>query len=260
VTVRQLLGHSAGVHPYTDLDEFGSFMRPAADTAAQRKAFAARVLSEKPLFAPGTKHVYSNAGVALAGMVAERVTGQSYEKLVDSLVFRPLGGRAQFGNPGIDTVPQPFGHTRRRGNQARIVDPRDIEFVVPPVVVAAGDASVTLADYGKFLQMHLRGLRGMDGVVKSTTITDLHAAIAPVDSGTKYGAGWGVGITRDGFETHGHTGSAGAYIAIAAIQPARDFAVAILTNIGGDNDVMPEVSKLRAVVSDRLGPHNSGPR
>jgi len=255
ITIRQLLGHSAGIRPYTDLGDFGSFMRASGDTVAQRKAFAAHVLSEKPLFAPGTKHTYSNAGVALAGIVAERLTGQSYEKLVDSLVFRPLGGRAQFGNPGRDTLPQPFGHTRRRGNQARIVDPRDADYVVPPVMAAAGDASVTLTDYAKFLQMHLRGLRGIDGLLKATTIRDLHAAIPPVDSsGTKYGAGWGVGTTRDGFETHGHSGSAGAYIAIAAIQPARDFAVAILTNIGGDNDVLPEVAKLRAVVTQRLAP------
>jgi CubicO group peptidase (beta-lactamase class C family) len=253
-TIRQLLGHSAGIRPYTDLDEFGSFMRPTGDSVAQRKAFAARVLSEKPLFAPATKHTYSNAGVALAGVVAERITGQSYEKLVDSLVFRPLGGRAQFGNPGTDTVPQPFGHTRRRGNEARIVDPRDADYVVPPAIVAAGDVSVTLTDYAKFLQMHLRGLRGVDGILKATTIRDLHTAIAPVDSGTKYGAGWGVGITRDGFETHGHSGSGGAYIAIAAIQPARDFAVAILTNMGGDNDVLPEVAKLRPIVTQRLAP------
>lgn len=253
-TIRQLLGHSAGIRPYTDLGEFGSFMRSTSDTVAQRKAFAVHVLSQKPLFAPGTRHTYSNAGVALAGIVAERITGRSYEKLVDSLVFKPLGGRAQFGNPGTDTVPQPFGHTRGRGNQPRIVDPRDADYVVPPVIVAAGDASMTLMDYAKFLQMHLRGLRGVDGLLKAATIRDLHAAIAPVDTGTKYGAGWGVGITRDGFETHGHSGSAGAYIAIAAIQPVRDFAVAILTNIGGDNDVFPEVAKLRPVVTQRLAP------
>ncbi|MFL5582654.1 MAG: serine hydrolase domain-containing protein [Gemmatimonadaceae bacterium] len=253
-TVRQLLGHAAGVRPYTDLREFGSFMRSTGDPAAQRLAFAARVLSEKPLFVPGTKHAYSNAGVAIAGMVAERITGRPYETLVDSLVFRPLGGRARFGNPGTDAAPQPFGHARRRGSRARVIDPRDAEYVVPAVIAAAGDASVTLTDYGKFLQMHLRGMRGIDGVLKAATIKDLHTAIAPVDSGTHYGAGWGIAVTRDGFETHGHAGSAGAYIATAAIQPARDFAVAILTNIGGDDDVLPEVSKLRPIVTRRLAP------
>jgi CubicO group peptidase (beta-lactamase class C family) len=251
-TVRQLLGHSAGIRSYTDLREFGSFMRPTGDTAAQRRAFAARLLSEPSLFAPGTQHAYSNAGVALAGIVAERITGQPYEKLVDSLVFRPLGGHAQFGNPGTDAAPQPFGHTRGRGSQARIVDPRDVEFVVPPVITSAGDASVTLMDYGKFLQMHLRGMRGIDGVVKATTIRELHTAIAPVDSGTKFGAGWGFATTADGFETHGHTGSGGAYIAVAAIQPSRDFAIAILTNIGGNDDVLPAMAKLRAVITPRL--------
>jgi CubicO group peptidase (beta-lactamase class C family) len=253
-TVRQLLGHSAGIRPYTDLREFGPFTRATGDRVELRKAFAERVLAEKPVFAAGTKHAYSNAGVALAGMVAERVTGQLYETLVDSLVFRPLGGRALFGNPGTDTAAQPLGHTRERGNRARIIGPNEADFVVPTVIAAAGDASVTLPDYGKFLQMHLRGLRGVDGVLQAATIKELHTAIAPVDGPTKYGAGWGVATTADGFETHGHSGSAGAYIAIAAIQPVRDFAIAILTNIGGDADVLPAVSKLRPIITQRLAP------
>ena len=91
-------------------------------------------------------------------------------------------------------------------------------------------------------------------MLRAATIRELHTAIAPVDTGMKLAAGWGFAVTKDGFETHGHSGSAGAYIAIAAIQPTRDFALAILTNIGGDWDVLPEVGKLRAIVSQRLAP------
>ena len=251
VTVRQLMGHAAGVRPYTDLREFGSFMRSSGPAMEQRKLFVARLLSEKPLFPPGTKHVYSNAGVALAGIMTERLTGRSYEALVDSLVFRPLGGRARFGNPGTDSVAQPFGHVRSRGG-VKIIDPRDRDYVVPQVITAAGDASVTLEDYGRFLQQHLRGLRGVDGLLKAATVRELHTPIAPVDTSAGYAAGWGV-VIRDGVETHGHSGSGGAYIAITAIQPTRDFAVAFLTNIGGD-DVMADFSKLRPVLTAKFWP------
>jgi CubicO group peptidase (beta-lactamase class C family) len=226
-------------------------MRPSGPPMEQRKLFVARLLSGKPLFPPGTKHVYSNAGVALAGIMAERLTGRPYEALVDSLVFEPLGGRARFGNPGTDSVAQPFGHVRSRGG-AKVIDPRDVDYVVPQVITAAGDASVTLEDYGRFLQPHLRGLRGVDGLLKAATVKELHTPIAPVDTSNGYAAGWGVAI-RDGVETHGHSGSGGAYIAITAIQPARDFAIAFLTNIGGD-DVMAGFSKLRPVLTAKFLP------
>jgi CubicO group peptidase (beta-lactamase class C family) len=249
VTVRQLMGHAAGIHPYTDLSEFGSFRRSTRDTTGQRLAFAKRILSEKPLFPPGSKHVYSNAGVALVGIMAERVTGRPYEALVDSLVFRPLGARARWGNPGLDSSPQPMGHAAARSG-IKVIPATDEDYVMPPVIVPAGDASPTLGDYARFLQMHLRGLRGRDDGLESSTIQELHAAIAPADTAVDWAFGWGV-VIRDGVRTHGHSGSAGAYIAITAIQPSKDVAIAFMTNIGGDG-VLAQFSKLRPRLQQRL--------
>lgn len=43
------------------------------------------------MFAPNAKATYSNVAFILLGIVLENITGKSYEDLVDSLFFRPLG-------------------------------------------------------------------------------------------------------------------------------------------------------------------------
>ena len=64
-----------------------------------------------PSARPGTS-IYSNVGYALAGLMAEQVTGHSWEDLMRKRVFEPLGMlSAGFGPPGhAGRVDQPWGH------------------------------------------------------------------------------------------------------------------------------------------------------
>jgi CubicO group peptidase (beta-lactamase class C family) len=254
-----LLAHAGGINPYHTTEGWDWFYKLTGTPTEQRAAFAARLLREAPAFTPGTKHEYSNAGVALVGAMAERVTGRTYQQLVSDLVFAPLGGRAAFGNPGLDAVPQPFGHVRGFFGRVKIVAPNDPDSTPPKVLEPSGDVSVSLPDYGAFLQMHLRGLEGLegrDGVLRAATIKTLHTPVAPSDPAVGWALGWGVAV-RDGVELHGHTGSNGSYIAIAAIEPARDLAIAIITNIGGDDDTLSAFTKLRPIVIAHLMQHGN---
>jgi CubicO group peptidase (beta-lactamase class C family) len=249
VTVRQLLGHAGGIQPYTTDKAMAWAYKLQGTPTDQERAFLERVLGEAPRSSAGTKHEYSNAGGAIAGMMAARAGGRSYEQLVDDLVFTPIGGHALFGNPGLDRSPQPWGHVRGHFGKVREVLPTEQEFTVPRVFEAAGDASVSLPDYGRFLQLHLRGLRGQDASLKAATIQALHAAIPPFDPSVTWGMGWGA-TTIDGVVSHVHAGSAGAYIALATIQPSRDVAFAIVTNVGADGlDLERSLSRLRPEIA-----------
>jgi CubicO group peptidase (beta-lactamase class C family) len=201
VTVRQLLGH-ARIQPYPPDKALAWAYKLSGTPAEQDRAFLERVLAEAPRFPAGTKHEYSNAGGAIAGMMAERAGARPYEQLVDDLVFTPIGGHALFGNPGLDRSPQPWGHVRGHFGKTREVLPTEQEFTVPRAFEAAGDVSVSLPDYGRFLQLHLRGLRGQDASLKAATIQALHAAIPPLDPSVTWGMGWGA-TTIDGvFRTY----------------------------------------------------------
>lgn len=250
VSVRQLLGHASGIPQYRTSESLQPLLWLQGTPTEQRQAFLARVLAEPPRFEPGTRHEYSNAGGALAGAMAERIAGSAYRQLVQELVFAPLGGHAAFGNPGLAATPQPWGHTRTILGTVTEVTPTDIVYTTPPAIEPAGDVSLSPQDYGRFLQLHLRGLRGRDDVLKAETIQDLHRPVAPVNPGSGSAMGWSL-MPRDGARSHEHVGSYGAYVAYATIQPSRDVAVGAFTNVGGGQDLRDAVGRVALTIAAR---------
>jgi len=243
VSVRQLLAHAGGIPPYRTRQSLQGLLSLSGTPSEQRFAFVQRVLTEPPRFEPGTRHEYSNAGPAIAGAMAERIGGSPYQQLVQQLVFAPLGGKAAFGNPGLAAEPQPWGHIRTNLGALEIA-PANPVYTTPLAIEPAGDASPSIADSGRFLQLYLRGLRGRDDVLKAATIQDLQR-----DPGSAMA--WAV-TTRDGVESHQHFGSYGAYVAYAVIQPSRDIAVGAFTNLGGGQDLREAVAKIALQIATRV--------
>jgi CubicO group peptidase (beta-lactamase class C family) len=246
-----LLSHTGGIAPYRNSLEVRTLLTLKGTPTEQRLAMLERVLTEPPRFEPGTRSEYSNVGPAIAGAMAERIGGSPYRQLVQQLVFARLGGHAAFGNPGLAAEPQPWGHIRTILGTVTEVTPANAVYTTPLAVEPAGDASPSMQDYGRFLQLHLRGLRGSDDVLKATTIQDLHRRVAPNNPALGSVMGWAV-MTRDGVESHEHVGSYGAYVAYATIQPSRDIAVGVFTNIGGGQDLRDVVARVAMRVATRI--------
>jgi len=243
VSVRHLLTHAAGLPPYRTSQSLRGLLTLRGTSTEQRYAFLERVLAEPPRFEPGTRHEYSNAGAAIAGAMAERIVGSPYRQLVEELVFAPLGEHAAFGNPGLAIEPQPWGHVRTAFGTVTEVIPAHPIYMTPLAIEPAGDASPAMPAYGRFLQLHLRGLRGHDDVLKATTIQALHGRLSPDIPGHGPGMGWTV-LPRDGVESHEHVGSYGAYVAYATIQPSRDIAVGVFVNLGGGQDLRNDAARV----------------
>ena len=214
------------------------------------------MLAAPPGYEPGTRHEYSNAGGALAGAMAERIAGAAYRQLVHDLVFAPLKGTAAFANPGLASQPQPWGHIRTLFGVITEIAPDHAIYTTPLAIEPAGDASPALPDYGRFLQLHLRGLRGRNDVLKAATIQELHKKVAPISPATGSAMGWSL-MPRDGVESHEHVGSYGAYVAYVTLQPSRNIAVAAFTNLGGGQDLRNAVGRVALQIATRL---SSGPR
>ena len=251
VTVRQLLGHAAGIPQYRTRESLQPLLALKGTPTEQRLAFLERVLTVSPAYEPGTRHEYSNAGGAVAGAMAERIGGAPYRQLVQDLVFGPLGGTAAFGNPGLAAPPQPWGHVRTLLGALSEIEPGNSTYTTPLAIEPAGDASPSLRDYGRFLQAHLRGLRGRDDVLKAATVQELHKKVAPISPATGSVMGWSV-MPRDGVQSHEHVGSYGAYVAFATLQPSRDVAVGAFTNLGGDQELRNAVSRVALQIATRV--------
>jgi CubicO group peptidase (beta-lactamase class C family) len=83
-TVRELLSHTSGLPFKSAMEE------PTLDLLPLRVAALSYAMT--PLLnEPGTKHVYSNAGINTAGRIIEVVSGMHYEEFLDERLFGPLG-------------------------------------------------------------------------------------------------------------------------------------------------------------------------
>jgi CubicO group peptidase (beta-lactamase class C family) len=241
VTVRQLLRHAAGLPTYGTNVSLLPILGLKGTSTEQRYAFLQRVLAEAPHFEPGSRFEYSNAGAAIVGAMAERIAAASYRELVERLVFAPIGARVAFGNPGLAAEPQPWGHRRILGTVVE-VPPANPLHTTPLAFEPAGDASPSLPDLARFLQLYLRGLRGQDAGLKARTIQELQRKGGAV--------AWNV-MPRDGVESHEHFGSSGAYVAYATIQPSRDVAVGVVTNLGGDQQLRNAIARVALRIAAR---------
>ena len=184
------------------------------------------MLRKEPRGRPGSTYAYSNVGYALAGLMAEQVTGESWEVLMRRRLFEPLGmDSAGFGTPGgPDRVEQPWGH-HVSGNEIKPTQQDNA-----PALGPAGTVHCTIPDWAKFAALHLRGAQKKAKLLKPATFRALHT---PAQDG-EYAGGWNV-LERSwaGGRTLMHNGSNTSWYATIWIAPARDFAILIATNQGG---------------------------
>ncbi len=244
VTLAQLLSNRGGVPGNLDTDGlWGKLWKAEGGPIAARRMLLEGVVTHAPEYPPGTKNVYANAGFAIAGHMAETVTGKPYEQLMQETLFGPLGMTScGWGAPGTaGKVDQPRGHRDNR----KPVEPNAGGSDNPPAITPAGRLHCTLADWARFVSLHLRGdarnPRRQPALLKPGTFDRLHT---PPDSLSEYAFGWARPIRpwargdMPGATGHvlTHSGSNTMWFAVTWIAPERDFAVLIMCNQGERGD------------------------
>jgi D-alanyl-D-alanine carboxypeptidase len=241
ITLEQLLSHHAGIPPY---DRPKTLPKLSGSAVEQRSRFVALALNQAPATTPGTKALYSNGGFVIAAAMAERSTGSSWEELVTSQVLKPLGMHAIFAFPLSADINQPWGHAETKEG-IRALDQFDGAAQVPLYLLPAGGMAMALGDYGKFLQMNLKGLRGENnGFLSAKTIQRLHSSTMQ----DEYALGWGL-FQMNGVTSSTHAGSAGSFYAIVALQPSRDEGVAVVLNSAGERTSQVAAASLKALLT-----------
>lgn len=85
VTITHLMNHNAGFQEaYADL-----FVKDPGAVRSLEDALKAH--EPEQIYAPGTVTAYSNWGVALAGYIVERISGEDFAGYVHRHIFEPLG-------------------------------------------------------------------------------------------------------------------------------------------------------------------------
>jgi CubicO group peptidase (beta-lactamase class C family) len=221
-TLEQLLTHRAGL-PANVL-----WSQLAAGTPMEQRDLLLREgLDKPPVHAPGTKFLYSNVGYVLAGHMAEKITGKSWEDLLRERLFKPLEmSSAGFGPPGTkDRVEQPWGHALFLGK------PIPSQNDNPPVLGPAGTVHCSILDWSRFATLHLEGARGGGRLLKPESFLALHTP----PKGEEYAGGWGA-IERPWAKGRvlTHSGSNTFWYSTVWIAPERNLALLAVANQGGE--------------------------
>lgn len=251
VNVGQLLSHQAGIYAATDgADATFRVLSDGLpeDPRRQRLEFAARVLGLEPAFAPGAGFAYSNAGYTVVAAMLEAATGEAWEDLLRARLFEPAGlTGAGLGWPASPSRPaEPRGHYAR--GDRLTPQPLDDTYQIPPWLAPAGAVHCPIGDFARYAQLHLRGLRGEDGLLRAETVRRLHrrAVDLPLETNAAgllgFGYGWAQLRTAQGRVLSWHNGSAGTFFAWMVVDPERDVAVVVCTNAGNGEAACAEVT------------------
>lgn len=172
----------------------------------------------EPDFAPGTQQHYANIGYTVAGLLIERVTGDTYASQVSRRVLKPLR-LADTYFPGTDpAVRGPHNHGYQVfGTSGEL---RDVTVWGATDAWAAGDLISTTADLEHFTRA-LFGGRVVRGPLLREMFTLPDASVREYGTGrpAAYSAGLSV-IRLGGREVWGKTGGRWGYNTAIAATPA----------------------------------------
>lgn len=220
ITLQELLSHKAGIQPFQGE---GDPQIPDFKGTKQekRKQFGQFVLTLEPVkLDDENPFIYSNAGYTLATLMIEKVTGKSWEQLVEKVFNKDLKLNVELSWPENQKRKDTWGHNLENGKLNPV--PSTFEYHLD-YTEPAGDINIKLKDYIKFIQLNLKGLEGQDNYLKSETYRFIHKGIE------NYSLGW-FNIYEAGKELSVHSGTVGTYYTIVHIDRQKKIAYIIFTN------------------------------
>lgn len=220
LTIRDLVTHRSGL-PRHDFAWYNSTF--------PRSEILKRLEHLEPTCDLREKFQYNNLMYAVAGIVIEKVTGQTWEEYVAEHIFKPLGmDRSNFSVDQSQLADDfSFPHTEKK-DQAEVIPFRNICNVGP-----AGSINSSIGNMMKWV-----GLQLSDGMqlINPATLADMHVIHMPMhlqlfDSPTYfgYGLGWVIGLHK-GHLTVTHGGGIDGFISCVAMFPKEKIGVVVLTN------------------------------
>jgi CubicO group peptidase (beta-lactamase class C family) len=211
VTIRHLLAHTAGVPDFLGFYDVANPLSYPRD----RDELVADIIVRELEFTPGTQYAYSNSGYIYAGMIIERVSGQSYESYLKERILGPAGMTQTFiEEPPDPAPPLAMGYSELEG----ILLPTS-EFGRVDLAWAAGGITSTLDD---MLRWHEALLT--ENLASRAAIQEMYVPVTP-----EYGLGWEVKEVADHLST-GHEGHTIGYDAMLDRFIAEDVVIVQLCN------------------------------
>lgn len=248
ITIRQLLGHRAGVF---DVDNTAIPKNSTKDYAGQMYVswveetdpyhqfsfdelvgvVAANNLS---YFKPGASYHYSDTGYSMLGKIIERVSNETYDDFVRVHLLMPNGlTETTLVSGGNETkLPEPFapGYSYSGG---QVYDTTE-DNMSPHV--AEGNVITTPADLARWGKLLYSGKAGVN-----STLVDMMMDVLPFDDQGHY---YGLGTQYTEGLGYGHNGGNIGYLTLMRYDPKTQFTVVISADAINFDDLVGQLNFL----------------
>jgi CubicO group peptidase (beta-lactamase class C family) len=248
MTPRDLLCHRSGLARH-DLAWIGS--------AFSRKELFDRMRFLEPYADFRSIFHYNNFMFMTAGQLAGEVTGSTWEDVVRSRIFEPLGMKDSYFSIA-DSRKKPDFSLPYGEKEDKVVELpfRDIDAMGP-----AGSINSNVLDMAQWLLLNLnKGKMGDKQVISEASLAEIHSPQMVIRDGafrilekfpemftSSYGMGWIITQYRGHTWIH-HGGNVDGFTALVTFFPRDDIGVVVLSNMNGS--FVPEIIALN--VADRL--------
>jgi CubicO group peptidase (beta-lactamase class C family) len=216
ITIRQLLSHESGLQDFWPQDY--SFIDMEQPTTPQH---IVDKWAKKPLdFEPGARWQYSNTGYVVAGLIAEKVSGQELVAFLKQRIFGPLGMTSVRNQDDTNTSAFPAGYHRFALGPVRVAQQPGRGWLY-----AAGELSMTAADLAKW------DIARMDrALIPARDWIEQETPVLRTDGRTN---GYGLGVYNHyARERHviDHGGEAVGFLTQNTVYPDTKDAIIVFTN------------------------------
>lgn len=243
VTLRRLLTHRAGFEEHIK----GLFLRGGEPEPLGH--WLARSLPRR-LFPKGDVEAYSNYGLALAGYIVERVSGEPYPAYIQRYTLDPLGmNHSTFRQPLPDNLAPLMAKGYRRSDKAPLAF---FETIVAPT----GGLSATGADIGRFIRALLNGGE-LDGarILSKARLEEMMAPASATPAGYLGLVFFGGKVAdRDSI---GHDGETMTFFSDLRIFPAQGIGVFVSRDGIGEITAARQIPQPAAAIARRFLPRAS---
>ncbi|WP_111880021.1 serine hydrolase [Aequorivita sp. CIP111184] len=224
ITIHQLLTHTSGTPNYTSFPNFFKELSRNPYTPTEMlEMFADSTLT----FKPGTQFAYSNSGYILLGAIIEKVTGKTYEAVLQEKIFDPQNMK----NSGYDHH-STILKKRATGYEMKGSQPENSPYIDMSTPYAAGSLYSTVEDLYVWDQALYT-----EKLLPKKYMDMMYQKYIPA-FGNFYGYGWMIGImtignTKDSTQIIGHGGGINGFNTLITRIPKEKSTIILLNNTGG---------------------------
>jgi len=233
VLLVHLLEHTSGWGDMT-LPEFA---HNQIEVISLRESLTKYTDNRKSRWPAGTRHAYSNIGIAVAGYVVEKVSGVSFEEYVEHHFFKPLDMNHSTYFPSA-------GETETVTTYIRGISQKNKHILYRP----SGALNISPAEAANFLTFLVqRGRYLGNELLSSDSLLRMRTAKTTLGSGKGLTAGYGLTSYSSGFGKYstafyGHDGSINGATASLAYIPSLNSGYVVMSS--GNGAAMYQIAQL----------------